>query len=137
MADAVAARDERALERLLGEAADTQSRMRETQARRTHLGARLADGLVGAARPATLAALAAALPDGPAGAVERRRLRIEGLAGECRRQHLRTAGLLVECARLNRALLVGLFPHMRSARTYGAGGRAAGGPDGGLLDARS
>jgi len=136
MYEALLARDDAAMARLMDEALATHERFASAETRRVALGSELADALSWDRRDATLLRIATETP-GPQGeALRRRHVRIQALVGEVRRQHLRTASLLVECARLNRAVLGGLLPQADRLETYGTGGQVRR-PGRGLLDTRS
>jgi ABC-type transporter Mla subunit MlaD len=135
--DALAGRDDPALHRLVAEADAAQERFAAIEEKRRAVCGRLAAALLWRPDETTLARLAGVLPPVERQAVEERRRRIRSLAQEVRRRHLRTAALLVECARLNRALLLGLFPALETVRTYGAAGLSPWRPGAGLLDTRS
>jgi DNA repair exonuclease SbcCD ATPase subunit len=136
--EAVASRDEAALQRLMAEADAAQAQFVAAEERRRAARDRLAGALGWRAEEATLSRLARALPGADGLILVERRRRIEAMAREVRRRHLQTAALLAECARINRALLMGLLPELGDAvRTYGTGGMDPWRPGAGLVDARS
>jgi hypothetical protein len=137
LAGAVLARDEGRAERLMAEAGDTQAGFEEVESRRHALCEGLASALGRPRAEVTLRRLVREMPAPEAEAIDARRRQLERLAGEVRRQYLRTAALVWHSVHLNRALLLGLFPQMESARTYESGGTAQPQPGGGLVDARS
>jgi len=137
LAGAILSRDEREAERLMDEAAETQSEFEQVEEERQSLCEGLATALCRPRAEITLSGLVRDMPAPEAEAIHARRCRLQRLAGEVRRAHLRTAALLWQCAHLNRALLLGLFPQTESARTYEPGGTAPRRPDSGLVDARS
>lgn len=135
--DAVMARDEDAVRRILAEAdAASEQFAALAQAREVAKG-RLAAAVACPPEEVTLSWLLGRVPAAEAEAIEARRRRIAALVGDIRRQHRRTAAFLGECAHLNHAFLTGLFPDMESVKTYGHRGRRGDRAGTGLLDARS
>jgi hypothetical protein len=137
MAEAVKARDEGALCRILDEAGVTAGQSASAAKARVAATVRLAEAVGCPPGEITLTRLARRVPAEEGAALESRRRRLVALRGDLVRQHRYTAAFLGECARLNRALLLGLLPDTESVKTYGPPGGRHRGPRTGLLDARS
>ncbi|MFP3937100.1 MAG: flagellar export chaperone FlgN [Phycisphaerae bacterium] len=134
LSSAIAHRDDDAMEPVLDQMEQTQSRQQQTDTRLAKVREMLASLTGIPAGELRLWRLVRELPEPASGKIASRRHRLVELSDTLRRSHLRTVLLLAESARFNRLLLETMFPAGEPVTTYDSGGTDHWRPDTGLVD---
>ena len=134
---AIAKRDDKGMEAVLGELERAQQKQMQLDARLRTLRKALADAVGISDAHLRMGRLIDRLPGEAAFGLEYRRQHLALLVQSVRHEHMRAAIMLSEASRVNRELLNGLTPGNRDVTTYGRRGAASWRAGSGIVDMES